>query len=97
MKDYNKRTKKAASLMTQIFNDNIVMSLDVHNKDPRDMWDQLARDYDIVTPAQRMAAREASVDLTITEESTHLKIKQEFSELLRKVAAQGEAISVDEL
>lgn len=75
MKDYNKWTKKVESLVTQRDDANIVMSLGVLNTDPRAMWDQPARDYDTVTPAQRMAERKAFVDLTILEESTHLEKK----------------------
>ena len=71
----------------------IIMSLDVHNGDPRAMWDELARDYDIVTLGQRIVARK---DLTISVESTHMEIKQTFDELLRKVILQGGAISADE-
>lgn len=96
LKDYNKRTKKAASLISQTVDDNIVMSLDVHKRDPRTMWGHLARDYNIVMPVQRMAARKVFVDMTIPEESTHLDIKHNFNELLKKVTMQGGAISVDE-
>lgn len=87
--------KKDASLVTQTVDDNIVTSLDVLDRDPRAIWDQLARVYGTLTPAQHMAARKACVDSTISEESTHLEIKQSFSRLLRKVTLLGVAISVD--
>ena len=56
IKDWRKRSKKAASLITQIVDDSIVMSLDVHNRNPVLMWAQLASDYNNVTPAQRSTA-----------------------------------------
>ena len=51
-----KRTKKATSLITQTVDDNIVMMLDVRNRDPRAIWDQLAKDYDNVTPSGKFRA-----------------------------------------
>ena len=38
IKDYRKRSKKAASLIIQTIDDSIVMSLDVHGRDPVLMW-----------------------------------------------------------
>ena len=34
IKEWRKRSKKAATLVTQIVDDSIVMSLDVHGKNP---------------------------------------------------------------
>ena len=53
IKDFRKRVKKAASLITQTIDDSIVMSLDVHARNPVAMWNQLAIDYNTMTPVQR--------------------------------------------
>ena len=42
IKDFKKRSKKAASLITQIVDHSIVMSLNVHKRNPVSMWAQLA-------------------------------------------------------
>ena len=34
MKDWQKRSKRAASMITQMMDDNIVMGLDVHGNNP---------------------------------------------------------------
>ena len=44
LKDYKKRTKKAASFITQMVDVSIVMSLDMHKKYPHAMWEHLAKD-----------------------------------------------------
>ena len=92
IKDFKKRTKKAASVITQSLDDSIVMGLDVHNRDPIAMWNQLAEDYNTVTPAQKSAARKEFMNLTVSESETYLDIKQKFNELLRKVTVQGGVI-----
>ena len=94
IKDWKKRSKKAASLITQTVDDSIVMSLDVHDRNPVLMWQQLAADYNTVTPAQRSTARRDFLNFSITEEETHLVIKQKFNELLRKITVQGGTVSV---
>ena len=53
IKDWRKRSKKAASLITQTLDDSIVMSLDVHKNNPTLMWAQLGADYNTITPTQR--------------------------------------------
>lgn len=92
IKDFKKRSKRAASLITQTLDDSLVMSLEVHGRDPVAMWDQLAADYNTVTPAQRNAARLNFLTFTILEEETHLEIKQRYNELLRVVMVQGGTI-----
>ena len=86
---FRKRTKKAASLITQTVDDSIVMSLDVHQRDPALMWTQLANDYNTVTPAQLSLARRNFLNLEISEEESQLEIKQRYNELLRKLTVQG--------
>ena len=89
LKDYNKRMRKATSMITQTVDDSIVMSLDVHNRDPRAIWDQLAKDYDNVTPSGRFTAEKALMDFSIPEEANYLEMKENFNELLRRVRVQG--------
>ena len=57
IKEFRRRFKKAASLITQTVDDSIVMSLDVHLRNPVAMWKQLADDFNTVTPAQLKVAR----------------------------------------
>lgn len=57
IKDFIKRSKQAACLITLTVDDNIVMSLDVHERNPVLVWAQLAEDYKTVAPGQRTAAR----------------------------------------
>ena len=66
----------------------IVMSLDVHERNPVHMWAQLAVDYNTVTPEQ-IAARKEFLTFVITEEETFLNIKQKYNESLRKVTVKG--------
>ena len=51
IKDWRKRSEKAASLITQTMDDNIVMSLDVHGNNPTLIWAQLGADYNTLSPA----------------------------------------------
>ena len=44
IKDWKKRLKKAASLITQSVDDGIVQTLSVHGKDPKLIWDALSAD-----------------------------------------------------
>ena len=45
----SRRSKKAASLITQTEDDTIVMSLDVHGNNLVLMWAQLGADYNTLT------------------------------------------------
>ena len=94
IKDFRKCSKKADSLITHTLDDSIVMSLDVHARNPVDMWNQLAADYKTVTLAQRSATRKEFLNFTISEEESHLDIKQRYNELLRKVTLQGGAMDI---
>ena len=85
IKDWRKRSKKAASLLTQTVDDSIVMSLDVHGNNPVPIWAQLGADYNTVTPAQRLSARTEFLTFTISEDESYLTIKQRYIELLRRV------------
>ena len=97
IKDFEKRLKKAASLDTQTIDDSIVMSLDVHARNPVHMWNQLATDYNTVTPAQRSVAKEEFLNLNTTEE-TCLEVKMRYNEFLRMITVQGREIgAVDRL
>ena len=58
IKDFKRRYKKATSLITQSVDDGIVQTLNVHDKDPKLIWDALSTDYDTVTPAQLSLARQ---------------------------------------
>lgn len=70
IKDFRKRSKKAHSLITQTIDDNIVMSQDVHARNPVNIWIQIAEDYNTVTPAQRSATRKELLNFIITEEES---------------------------
>ena len=80
IKDWKKRSKKAASLIAQTIDDSIVMSLDVHDRNPILMWAQLAADYNTITPAQKLTARKHFMNFNIAEDETYLVIKQKFNE-----------------
>ena len=90
---WKKRLKKVASLITQTIDDSIVMSMDVHDRNPVLMWAQLAADYNTITTAQKSTARNFFLNFSIVEDETYHVIKQNFNELLRKVTEQGGAVS----
>ena len=94
IKDWRRRFKKAASLITQSVDDSLVQMLNVHNKNPILIWAALASDFNTITPAQQSLARQDFQNFVITEDETHLEIKQNFKELLRKVVAQNGTVSV---
>ena len=96
IKDFRKRSKKAASLITLTLDDSLVMSLDVHERNPVLMWNQLAADYNTITPLQRSTARKEFLSFVIYEEETHLEIKQRYNELLRQVTVQGGKIDAED-
>ena len=96
IKDYKRRYKKAASLITQSIDDSIVQTLSVHNKDPKLMWDALSTDYNNVTPAQLSLARQNFLNFRVTEDETYLELKQRFNELLRKVVEQNGVVTVED-
>ena len=89
IKDWRKRSKKAASLITQTLDDSIVMSLDVHGNNPTLMWAQLGATYNTITAAQRSSARTYFLMFTISNDDSFIDIKLKYDELLRKVTAQG--------
>ena len=96
IKDWRKRSKKAASLITQIMDDSIVMSLDVHGNNPTLIWAQLGADYNTITPAQLSSARTDFLTLVIGDEESYIDTKLRYDELLRKVTMQGGTMSVDD-
>ena len=96
IKDFRKRSKKAASLITQTIDDTIVMSLDVHGRDPVLMWNQLDEDYNNVTPAQKSAARKEFLMFQISEEESYLEIKLRYNELIRKIIVQRGVINEED-
>ena len=89
IKEWRKRSKKAASLITQTVDDNIVMSLDVHGNNPVLMWAQLGADYNTLTPAQRSSARTEFLTFVISGDESFLTIKLRYNELLRKGDSTG--------
>ena len=96
IKDWRKRFKKAASLITQTVDDSIVMSLNVHENNPVFMWAQLAEDYNTVTPAQRASTRKEFLTFQVGDDESFLTIKQRYNELLRKVTVQGGMIGAND-
>ena len=96
IKDYKRRYKKAASLITQSIDDGIVRTLSVHKKDPKLMWDALSIDYNNVTPAQLSLARQYFLNFRVTEDETYLEVKQRFNELLRKVMEHNGVVTVED-
>ena len=66
-------------MITQTVDDTIVMSLDVHGRNPVLMWQQLAADYNTVTPAQRLMARKYFLKFRIDDDETFLVIKQRIN------------------
>ena len=81
IKDFQKRSKKAVSLIAQTIDDSIVMSLDVHGRDPVLTWNQLDEDYNNVTPAQKSAARKEFLMFQISEEESCLENKLRYNVL----------------
>ena len=57
-------------MITHTVDDSIVMSLDVHLRNPVAMWKQLANDFNTVTPAQLKAARREIENLAFTGSET---------------------------
>ena len=74
IKDWRRRFKKAASLITQSVDDGIVQTLSVHGKDPKLMWDALSADYNTVTPVQQSLARQDFQAFRVTEDETYVGI-----------------------
>ena len=85
IKDWKKRYRKAASLITQSVDDSMVQMLDVHNKNPVFIWAALRADYDSVIPAQEAIATHNFFGYFVTKDDTFLTMKHNFYELLRKV------------
>ena len=96
IKDFRKRSKKAVSLITQTIDDTIVMSLDVHGRDPVLMWNQLDADYNNVTPAQKSAARKEFLMFKVSPDETYLETKLRYNELIRKIIVQGGVINEED-
>ena len=93
IKDWKKRFRKSASMITQSVEYSMVQILDVHNKNPILIWAALKEDYNTVTPAQLAQAAHNFLGYVVTEDDTFLPLKYNFDELLRKVVEQGGAIS----
>ena len=93
IKDWRRRYRKAASLITQSVDDSLVQMLNVHNKNPVLIWAALAADYNIVSPAQEAAATHNFLSFTVSEDDSYLTMKHNFDELLRKVIEQKGTVS----
>ena len=89
IKDWRKRSKKAASLITQTLDDSIVMSLDVHGNNPTLMWAQLGAEYNTITAAQRSSARTYFLMFSIGNDEAYIDVKLRYDDILRRVTAQG--------
>ena len=96
VKDYKRRYKKAAFLITQSIDDGIVQTLSVHNKDPKLMWDALSTDYNNVTLAQLSLARQSFLNFRVTEDETYQELKQRINELLRKVVEHNGVVTIED-
>ena len=96
IKYFRKRYKKAASLITQTVDDNIVMSLDVHQRNRVEMWNPLAADFNTITQAQLRAPKKEFDSLAFNGTETYLEMKQTFHELVRRVNVQEGVISTEE-
>ena len=78
IEDFRNRYKKAVSFITHTIDDTIVMSLEVHERDPVLGWSQLVDDYNTVTPARQSTARKEFLNFVIIEDETFLIIKQKI-------------------
>ena len=96
LKDFNTRSKKAASLITQTIDDSLVMSLDVFDRDPCRMWEKIARDFNTVTASQSHIARREFLSFKIRDDEGHPEAKHRYEELLRRVKIQGGEIEDDD-
>ena len=93
IKDWKRRFKKAASMITQSVDDGLVHILRVHNKNPILMWAALAAEFNTITPAQLSLARRDFLNYSILEDEDYLVSEQNFNDLLRLVASQGGDVS----
>ena len=93
IKDWKRRFKKAASVITQSVDDGLVHILKVHNKNPIFMWAALATDFNTITPAQLSLAISDFLNYTIPEDEDYLVTKQNFEDLLRLVTSQNGVVS----
>ena len=73
---FKKLAKTAASLITQTSDDDIGIGSNVDARNLVDKWNQLAVDYNTRTPTQRSATKKEFVNFTISQEESHLYIKQ---------------------
>lgn len=73
IKDFRKRSKKVASLITHTIDDTTVMILDVHGRNLVLMWIELGEDYINVTLAQKSAKRKEFLDFEISEKETYVE------------------------
>lgn len=96
IKDWKKRYKKAASLITQSVDDALVRILRVHNKNPILMWARLSADFNKVSPAQLALARRDFQCYHIEEDETSLVSRQNFDDLVQAVITQGGTVAEDD-
>ena len=89
IKDGKLRFKKAASLITQGVDDNLVRVLRVHNKNPILMWARLSADFNKVSPAQLPIARRDFQNYYMEEDEAYLVSRQNFDDLVQQVTTQG--------
>ena len=96
IKDWKKRFKKAASLITQGVDDSLVRVLRVHNKNPILMWARLSADFNKVSPAQLSIARRDFQNYHIEEDESYLVSRQNFEDLIQEVTTQGGIVTESE-
>ena len=96
IKDWRRRFKKAASLITQAVDDSLVRILRVHNKNPILMWARLSTHFNKVSPAQLSIARRDFQNFHMEEDETYLVSRQNFDDLVQQVTTQGGVVTEDE-
>ena len=82
IKDWKKRYKKAAQLITTSVDDSLVRILRVHNKNPILMWARLSAAFNKVSPAQLSLARRDFQNYHIEEDESYLVSRQNFEDLV---------------
>ena len=96
IKDWKRRFKKAASLITQGVDESLVRVLRVHNKNPILMWARLSANVNKVSPAQLSIARRDFQNYHMEEVEAYLVSKHNFDDLVQQVTTQGGTVTESE-
>ena len=96
LRDFGKRSRKAASLIMQTVSDKISITIESLSDDPMAMWLKLKNDYEQVSPALKQLAKREFLAFEMADEEKCIDSKNRFENLVGNCVLQNLVISEED-